>query len=466
MTTFNEIGLIPELLRAVEDMGYTEPTPIQAQAIPLVLAGRDVMGGAQTGTGKTAGFTLPLLQRLAPQASHSASPARHPIRALILAPTRELAAQVEESVKTYSKYLPLRSACIYGGVPMDPQIAQLRAGVEVLVATPGRLLDHVQHKTLNLSQVEVVVLDEADRMLDMGFIPDVRRILSLLTSRKQGLLFSATFSDEIKKLADSFLKDPVLVEVARRNQTAESVSHLVHPVAREKKRELLVHLIKSREMRQVLVFCSTRLGTNRLAYQLAREGVPALAIHGDKTQSERTQALDEFKAGKVGVLVATDVAARGIDIAELPYVVNFDLPNSPEDYVHRIGRTGRAGSTGTAISLMAAEEQERLEAIEKMIKQRIQREIVPGFGPHPADAPPMMEPPRRDRKRGADEDRLTRATPSHSARPSTKKHVDPIFDAPYEPALSALAQPARSDAPRKPQKQIAALLGGFIRKAT
>lgn len=464
MTTFTDIGLIPELLRAVTDQGYTEPTPIQAQAIPLVLAGRDVMGGAQTGTGKTASFTLPLLQRLAPHASGSASPARHPVRALILAPTRELAAQVHESVKTYSKYLPLRSACIYGGVPMDPQVAQLRSGVEVLVATPGRLLDHIQQKTLNLSQVEVVVLDEADRMLDMGFIPDVRRILGLLTSRKQGLLFSATFSEEIKKLADSFLKDPVLVEVARRNQTAESVTHLVHPVAREKKRELLVHIIKSREMRQVLVFCSTRLGTNRLAYQLTREGVQAQAIHGDKTQTERTQALNEFKSGKVGVLVATDVAARGLDIAELPYVVNFDLPNSPEDYVHRIGRTGRAGATGTAISLLAAEEQDRLDAIEKMIKQRIQREIVPGFGPHPADAPPMMEPPRHDRKH-TDVDRLTR-TPVHRGAKQVTKQVDPIFNTPYESAPTPSVQAARTETQRKPQKQVAALLSGFVRKAS
>lgn len=460
MTTFTELGLIPELLRAVAEQGYNEPTPIQAQAIPLVLAGRDVMGGAQTGTGKTASFALPLLQRLAPHANTSASPARHPVRALILAPTRELAAQVEESIRSYAKYLPLRSACIYGGVPMDPQIAQLRAGVEVLVATPGRLLDHVQQRTLNLSQVEIVVLDEADRMLDMGFVPDVRRILALLTNRKQGLLFSATFSDEIKKLADSFLKQPTLVEVARRNQTAESVSHLVHPVAREKKRELLVHLIKSRDMKQVLVFCSTRLGTNRLAYQLAREGVQAQAIHGDKTQSERTQALEEFKSGKVGVLVATDVAARGLDIAELPYVVNFDLPNSPEDYVHRIGRTGRAGATGTAISLVSADEHERLEAIEKMIKQRIPREIVPGFGPHPADAPPMMEP-RRDRQRGADAARLTGA--KHAPRGKQQAPMDPIFNTPYEPGLYT-PPAARAESPRKPKKQVAALLGGLVRK--
>ena len=467
MTTFKDLGLIPELLQAIADLGYTEPTPIQAQAIPLVLAGRDVMGGAQTGTGKTASFTLPLLQRLAPYANTSASPARHPVRALILAPTRELAAQVEESVRQYGKYLPLRSACIYGGVPMDPQIAQLRAGVEVLVATPGRLLDHVQQRTLNLSQVEVVVLDEADRMLDMGFIPDVRRILGLLTARKQSLLFSATFSDEIKKLADSFLKDPVLVEVAR-NRTAESVTHLVHPVAREKKRELLVHLIKSRDMRQVLVFCSTRLGTNRLAYQLNREGVQAQAIHGDKSQSERTQALEEFKSGKVRVLVATDVAARGLDIAELPYVVNFDLPNSPEDYVHRIGRTGRAGAKGTAISLVSPDEHERLEAIEKTIKQRIRREIVPGFGPQAAEATPLLEP-RRDRRRDAEVGRLTRGDEGAGAPNPSQVPDDPIFYMPYEPGMYTPPQQQpppkpKPEPPRKPQKQIPVLLGGPVRK--
>jgi ATP-dependent RNA helicase RhlE len=461
LTTFADLGLAPELLRAVEDQGYTEPTPIQAQAIPLVMAGRDVMGGAQTGTGKTASFTLPILQRLLPHASSSTSPARHPIRALILAPTRELAVQVEESVKTYAKYVPLRSTCIYGGVNMDAQIAELRRGVEVVVATPGRLLDHVQQRTINLQMVEVFILDEADRMLDMGFIPDIRRILQLLPSRKQSLLFSATFSDEIKKLADAFLKDPVLVQVARRNQTAESVTHLVHPVARERKRELLVHLIKTRDMKQVLVFCGTRLGTNRLAYQLNREGVHAAAIHGDKTQGEREQALAEFKAGKVGILVATDVAARGLDIEQLPFVVNFDLPNTPEDYVHRIGRTGRAGATGEAVSLVSPEEHEKLSEIEKVIKIRIPREIVGSFGPRPSDAEPLMEPPRRERRRGQDEDRLTRGR-RPSGAPAAKA-ADPIFSKPYEPE-AAPVRDSRPEPPKRAERQVAALLGGFVRK--
>jgi ATP-dependent RNA helicase RhlE len=480
LTTFADLGLLPELLRAVNEQGYTEPTPIQAQAIPVVLAGRDVMGGAQTGTGKTAGFALPTLQRFAPMASTSTSPARHPVRALILAPTRELAVQVEESFREYGKYVPLRTAVIYGGVPIDPQIAQLRRGVEILVATPGRLLDHIQQRTLNLSQVEVFVLDEADRMLDMGFIPDVRRILTLLTSRKQSLLFSATFSDEIKKLADSFLRDPVLVQVARKNAAAELVSHRVHPVAREKKRDLLVHLIKSREMNQVLVFNSTRLGANRLAYQLNRAGVHAAAIHGDKTQGERTQALDEFKSGKVGVLVATDVAARGLDIEQLPYVVNFELPNSPEDYVHRIGRTGRAGATGQAISLVCAEETERLAEIERMIKVKMEREIVPNFEPAGRDAPGLMARPDRERRRGSDEPKLMHGKRSERGergerergdrveravvRPAAQKPQDPIFSKPYEPGnVPASAEPAKREPPRR-DRQVAALLGGFIRK--
>jgi ATP-dependent RNA helicase RhlE len=466
LTTFAELGLRPELLKAVEEQGYTTPTPIQVQAIPHVLAGRDVMGGAQTGTGKTAGFTLPLLQRLAHHASTSVSPARHPVRALILAPTRELAAQVEESVKVYGKYVPLRSTQIFGGVPMEPQTEALRRGVEILVATPGRLLDHVQQRTLNLAQVEIFVLDEADRMLDMGFIPDVRRILALLPNRQQSLLFSATLTEEIRKLSASFLTDPVVVQVAPKLATAELVAHLAHPVPREKKRELLVHLIKTRDMKQVLVFVATRIGANRLAYQLNREGVHATAIHGDRSQAERMQALDDFKSGKVGVLVATDVAARGLDIDQLPFVVNFELPNSPEDYVHRIGRTGRAGAAGTAISLVCGEETEKLADIERTIRLRIPRETVRGFAPHGSEAP-LMEPPRRERRRSAEEDRLTGNRRREQGRPpAPAAQADPIFSRPYEPGIASPAAPAEKPDARKPQRPVAALLGGLVRKTS
>ncbi|HSD52673.1 MAG TPA: DEAD/DEAH box helicase [Burkholderiales bacterium] len=458
MTTFADLGLRPELLQAVADQGYTTPTPIQVQAIPHVLAGRDVMGGAQTGTGKTAGFTLPLLQRLAQYANTSVSPARHPVRALILTPTRELAVQVEESVKAYGKHIPLRSVQIFGGVPMEPQTEALRRGVEILVATPGRLLDHVQQRTLNLAQVEIFVLDEADRMLDMGFIPDVRRILALLPNRQQSLLFSATLTEDIRKLADSFLRNPVVVQVAPKLATAELVTHVAHPVRREKKRELLVHLVKSRDMKQVLVFVATRIGANRLAYQLNREGVHATAIHGDRSQAERLQALDDFKAGKVGILVATDVAARGLDIDHLPFVVNFELPNSPEDYIHRIGRTGRAGAAGTAVSLVCGEESEKLAEIERTIRLRIPRESVPGFGPHGTEAP-LMEPPRRERRRGADEDRLTG---NRKREPAPRPAVaDPIFSRPYEPGMAPAAKPASQQGPQKRAPQVAALLGGL-----
>jgi len=466
LLSFAQLGLLPELLKAVLERGYAEPTPIQAQAIPLVLQGRDVLGGAQTGTGKTAGFTLPLLQRLAQHANTSASPARHPVRALILTPTRELAAQVEESVRAYGKYLGLRSAVVFGGVDIKPQVADLRRGVEFLVATPGRLLDHVQQKTVNLQRVEAFVLDEADRMLDMGFIPDVRRIMALLPTQRQNLLFSATLSEEIRTLADSFLHDPVLVQVARRNAPAESVTHVAHPVRRERKRELLGYLIQSRELRQVLVFTSTRIGANRLAYQLNRDGIHTAAIHGDKSQPDRLQALADFKSGRVGVLVATDVAARGLDIEDLPHVVNFELPGVAEDYVHRIGRTGRAGASGEAISLVCAEEHERLEAIEKMIKLNIPRKIVPGFEPDLSVAPSIMgrSGGRRDpgpRERGPrndvdrERDRLTRAGQGVNS-------VDPIFEAPYQPARAAPAT-TPGPAPQRSRHQIAALLGGFPR---
>ncbi len=377
--SFADLGLMPELLRAVTDSGYTEPTPIQAQAIPIILAGKDVMGGAQTGTGKTAGFTLPLLQRLSRHANSSLSPARHPVRALILTPTRELAMQVHESVATYGKHLPLRTVVIYGGVDMKAQIEALRLGREIVVATPGRLLDHVEQKTVNFGSVEVLVLDEADRMLDMGFIPDIRRILALLPKERQSLLFSATFSEEIKKLADSMLRNPQMIEVARRNAAAETVTHRMHPVPQELKRQLLAHIIRSQDLSQALVFVATKFGASRLAHYLVKCGIAADAIHGDKSQQQRTEALEAFKAGKVRVLVATDVAARGLDIEDLPRVINFDMPHTPEDYIHRIGRTGRAGKEGSAISLVCSEERGRLADVERLLKRPIERVEVSGF---------------------------------------------------------------------------------------
>ncbi|HEY9448058.1 MAG TPA: DEAD/DEAH box helicase, partial [Burkholderiales bacterium] len=365
--------MIPEILRAVADEGYQNPTPIQAKAIPAVLARRDVMGCAQTGTGKTAGFTLPLLQLLSPQANTSLSPARHLTRALILVPTRELAAQVQDSVKAYGRHLPLRSTVVYGGVDMVPQLKALHAGVEILVATPGRLLDHVQQKSANLSRVEILVLDEADRMLDMGFLPDIRRILALLPAQRQNLLFSATFSDEIKRLANQLLTNPLMIEVARRNAPADLVTHQVYEVPALRKRALLAHLIRSRDMKQVLVFVRMKRDANRLARELVRDGIAATAIHSDRTQGERELALQEFKDGKATVLVATDIAARGLDIEHLPYVVNYELPYTPEDYVHRIGRTGRAGLPGEAISLMCPDETKSLAEIEKLLKRTLPR---------------------------------------------------------------------------------------------
>ena len=340
-----------------------------------------MLAGAQTGTGKTAGFTLPLLQRLAGHANPSASPARHPVRALILTPTRELAAQVEESVRTYGKHLRLRSTMVCGGVGIGNQVRLLRQGVDVLVATPGRLLDHVQQRTVDLSRVETLVLDEADRMLDMGFIHDIRRILALLPARRQNLFFSATFSSEIRQLADSFLHDPVMVEGETQNSAAELVTQVVHPVSADRKRELLVHLIKEGDWQQVLVFTKTKHGADRLAVQLSRSGVDADAIHGNRSQPQRSRALDEFKRGKIRVLVATDIAARGLDIEELPHVVNYELPHVPEDYVHRIGRTGRAGSTGDAVALVSQEEQGLLAAIERVMKRRVERKTIEGFEP-------------------------------------------------------------------------------------
>lgn len=377
MTKFQNLGLSAELLRAVADAGYTEPTPIQQQAIPAILRGQDILASAQTGTGKTASFTLPLLHRLG---SSSARGRRLP-RALILVPTRELAAQVNDSVKTYGKYLPLRSAVVYGGVSIEPQIQALRRGVDILVATPGRLLDHLGQRTIDLSQVEILVLDECDRMLDMGFIHDMRKILAKLPASRQALLFSATFSPAIQQLANTLLNAPVLIEVAPRNTAAEQVEQVVHPVDRDRKRELLSHMIGFHNWQQVLVFTRTKHGANRLAEQLAKDGLKATAIHGNKTQAARTRALNDFKQGRVRVLVATDVASRGLDIDQLPHVVNFELPNVPEDYVHRIGRTGRAGNEGRAVSLVCGDEYPLLENIERLLNRTLERDIVPGYEP-------------------------------------------------------------------------------------
>jgi len=381
--SFDTLGLAEPLLRALHEQGYTTPTPIQLQAIPAVLNGGDLLAGAQTGTGKTAGFTLPMLQRLSSTPAVRDAKGRVPVRALILTPTRELAAQVEESVRTYGKYLSLTSMVIFGGVGMNPQIAQLRKGVDILVATPGRLLDLHQQRAVDLSQVEIFVLDEADRMLDMGFVHDIKKVLAVLPPKKQSLLFSATFSDDIKALADRLLNQPALIEVARRNQTAENIAQKLHPVGREKKKELLAHLIKDGNWHQVLVFTRMKHGANRLTDYLNSVGISAMAIHGNKSQSARTKALAEFKTGDLAVLVATDIAARGIDIDQLPHVVNFELPNVPEDYVHRIGRTGRAGAQGEAVSLVCVDELGFLRDIEKLIKREIPKEIVAGFEPSP-----------------------------------------------------------------------------------
>ena len=379
ITSFTELDLRPEILRAVAEAGYTTPTPIQAQAIPEVLAGNDIMGGAQTGTGKTAGFGLPILQRLMPHANTSPSPARHLVRALIIAPTRELAIQVEESIRGYAKYTGLRSTCVYGGVDIRQQLPIVRGGVEILVATPGRLLDHVEQKSVNLGHVETFVLDEADRMLDMGFIPDIKRIMALLPAKRQNLLFSATFSNDIKRLADELLNRPKLIEVARRNTAAETVVQSAYKLPQEAKRAFLAHLVRSRNVWQVLCFVRTKHGASRLARQLERDGLATSAIHGDKTQAARLEALAKFKDGKLQVLVATDVAARGLDIEDMPLVVNFELPHVPEDYIHRIGRTGRAGATGEAISLVAHEEEKYLAEIEKLLKKKVAIGGLDGF---------------------------------------------------------------------------------------
>ena len=390
---FSELGLAAELLSAVEKQGYREATPIQREAIPPILEGRDILASAQTGTGKTAGFTLPLLQRL--MASRPGGKRR--VRALILVPTRELAAQVSESVRNYGCHLPLRSVQIYGGVSIRPQFKQLREGVDIVVATPGRLLDHVQQRTVDLSAVEMLVLDEADRMLDMGFIRDIRKILNLLPAERQNLLFSATFSKEIRGLAASFLHSPVEIAVAPRKTTADRVVQLVHPVDKARKRELLSHRIGAENWRQVPVFTRTKHGANRLAKQLCADGLDAAAIHGNKSQGARTKALADFKSGRVRVLVATDIAARGLDIDSLPHVVNYELPNVPEDYVHRIGRTARAGLDGHAISLVCVDEDKLLRDIERLLNHRIEKEVVPGYEPDPRIRPEPLQTARKPR---------------------------------------------------------------------
>jgi len=463
--SFSALGLIPELLRAVTEQGYGEPTPIQVKAIPAILQRRDVMGAAQTGTGKTAGFALPLLQLLAPQANTSPSPARHPLRVLILTPTRELAAQVEESVRTYGRYLPLRSTVVFGGVDIDPQLKALHAGVELLVATPGRLLDHLHQKSVNLSRVEFLVLDEADRMLDMGFIPDVKRILSVLPKQRQNLLFSATFPEEVRRLAKELLRAPVTLEVAPRNAPADLVTHLVHPVPSLRKRALLVHLIRSRDMRQVLVFVRMKRDANRLTRQLRLDGVAAREIHSDRTQAERMQALEEFKQGTIPVLVATDIAARGLDIEELPFVINFELPHTAEDYVHRIGRTGRAGLPGEAISLVSPDEMRYLEDIERLLKRKLPRAAVPEA---------LAEDRHPSRPRTAHHDRGTqpnRHKPRHEPKAHPPTRAQPpartsphAFDytKPYEPSppKSAPGPTAPTRTHTTHHRPTAALLGG------
>ncbi|MDQ6975454.1 MAG: DEAD/DEAH box helicase [Mariprofundaceae bacterium] len=421
--TFENFGLCDELLRAVHDQGYDTPSPVQAQAIPIVLQGKDIMAAAQTGTGKTAGFTLPLLQRLHQAKSDHG---RRPIRALILTPTRELAAQIAESVRVYGKYLPVRSTVVFGGVGIKPQINTLRRGVDVLVATPGRLLDLANQKIAHLSHVDILVLDEADRMLDMGFIHDIRKILAMLPKKRQTLLFSATFSNDIKRLAKGILHQPVLVEIAR-NEASGQVTQVVHPVGKSSKRALLSHLIRSQAWQQVLVFTRTKHGANRLTEQLGKDGIQAAAIHGNKSQTARTKALAGFKQGEIRVLVATDIAARGLDIDQLPHVVNYELPNVPEDYVHRIGRTGRAGRSGEAMSLVCHEEMKLLRSIEKLIGKQVTQVEIEGFAADTGGSEeetttrpaPNHRAPRRNTSRGQRNTRSTNA-PSRRSRNSAR----------------------------------------------
>jgi len=462
---FDTLALDAKLLRAVADQGYETMTPIQAKAIPIVLAGRDVMGAAQTGTGKTAAFSLPLLQKMLRHENTSASPARHPVRALVLAPTRELADQVAASVKAYAKHTLLRSTVVFGGIDIKPQAAELKTGVEVLIATPGRLLDHIESKNCVLNQVEYVVLDEADRMLDIGFLPDLQRILSYLPKQRQTLLFSATFSPEIRRLAQSYLQDPLTVEVAQRNATASTVEQHFYSVTEEDKRRAVRQLVARRELSQALVFVNSKLGAARLARAFERDGLNTTALHGDKSQDERLKALDAFKRGDVHLLVATDVAARGLDIVDLPVVFNYDVPFNAEDYVHRIGRTGRAGQSGLSVTLVTRDDTRLVADIERLIKKKIEIE------PFEFDD----ERPRRSPRRMRDDDeRRSEAPPPERVaerRGPSAAPADPLFDQPYEPVGSVppdwdVSQPAPLNPRRpvsaniKPKRKVASLLGG------
>ncbi len=475
-TSFNDFALAEPIQRAVAELGYREPTPIQAKAIPLVLMGRDVMGAAQTGTGKTAGFALPILQRLLPHSNASASPARHPVRSLIIAPTRELADQIYVNVAEYGKHTSLKSAVVFGGIDIKPQIAAMRAGCEILIATPGRLLDHVEQRTVNLSQVEIFVMDEADRMLDMGFLPDIQRIINLLPKSRQNLMFSATFSNDIRRLAQSFLHDPISVEVAARNAAADSVEQTVFRVdSLDAKRAAVAQLVRERGFSQVLVFTNTKIGASRLARLLENDGLNANAIHGDKTQQERLATLEAFKKGEIAVLVATDVAARGLDIVELPAVINYDLPYSPEDYIHRIGRTGRAGASGVALSLMTGEDERLLAEIQKLLKRELPVQRLSGAEQSPRRARPRRDDdstPPRPRARRDDDAPRARSEPARAPRgkalaatvPGTSD--DPFFFKPYEPDAADANAPEPTPAQgaaaarKRGARPVPALLGG------
>lgn len=447
VVNFDELGLAAPLLQAIQETGYTTPTPIQAKAIPLALQGLDLMAGAQTGTGKTAAFALPVLEKLLPFANTSTSPAKHPIRALVLTPTRELAIQVEESVKVYAKHTPLSSLVVYGGVDIKSQTPALKKGVEVLVATPGRLLDHIEQKTLSLSQVQILVLDEADRMLDMGFMPDLKRILALLPKQRQNMMFSATFSNEIKKLADDFLTNPTLIEVARSNASNENITQQAYSVSAANKQAFLVQLLREAQTNQVIVFTKTKLTASRLARALQKENISADAIHGDKSQKERIEALDAFKAGKVTALVATDVAARGLDITDLPMVINYEIPSAPEDYVHRIGRTGRAGASGVAISLICEDEEKYFADIEKLIKKNVVRQTAQLSSTRSVATEKHA--------------RSTSSSPSSSSHKPKRASVDPWFNKPYEPATVVTKTAVKTPQSQVRKAPVAALLGGL-----